>query len=112
MNNKTHGATSTEDMHDGSFGVFIHTTSNGLPSGTRKLQVCSITETEEHGDGRPDGAPWPPASATDRDLQARSVASQLAKILGYTYLSNTEPKVSISNWLQEIFDSKVVDNEN
>lgn len=110
MNNKTHGATSTENMHDGSFGVFIHTTTNGLPSGTRKLQVCSITETEEHGAGRPDHADWPPAPMSPA-LQARFVAARLADMLGYTNLNNDDSKLSMRNWLQEIFNSKVVDNE-
>ena len=105
MNNKTHGATSTENMHDGSFGVFIYTTTNGLPSGTRKIQVCSITENEEAGPEQ-EFPCWPDLSLPK--YQSRKVAKELARLLGYTYLTTiTETKTAKQNWLQEVFDSKV-----
>jgi hypothetical protein len=106
MKNEIQGATSTEDMHDGSFGVFIYTTTNGLPSGTRKIQVCSITENEEGSPARPENAAWPDLASPK--YQSRKVAKELATMLGYTYLTTiTETKTAKQNWLQEVFDSKV-----
>ena len=75
---KINGATSTEDMHNGSFGVFLHTTANGLPSGTRKLQVASIASQNE----------------------AELLAARLAIVLEYTHLE----AITVSDWLQTVFE--------